>query len=50
MSALPPRADEKVLAEIDRAFESLLARESNGMKRGNVTRALRHLADREANV
>lgn len=40
---------EKVLAEIDRAFENLLAR-ADTMKRGNVTRALRHLATREASV
>ena len=41
---------ETALAGIDRAFENLLAREASGMLRGNITRALRHLADREANV
>ena len=41
---------ETALAGIDRAFESLLAREAAGMKRGEVTRAMRHLAYREANI
>ena len=41
---------EKALAVIDRSFEGLLVREAAGMKRGEVTRAMRHLADREANV
>ena len=41
---------EKALAAIDRSFESLLAREAAGMKRGEVTRAMRHLAEREASL
>ena len=41
---------EKALAAIDGSFEGLLVREAAGMKRGEVTRSLRHLAYREANV
>ena len=37
------------LAAIDRAFESLMAREDK-MRRADVTRAVRHLAIREANL
>jgi len=39
----------EALAKVDRAFEELVERE-NKMKPGEVTRAMRHLADREANL
>ena len=40
---------EGELAALDRAFENLMAREDR-MKKGEVTRAMRHLAVREANI
>ena len=39
----------KEFAALDKAFENLLAR-SGEMKNADVTRAMRHLADREANL
>ena len=49
MSDPGDRFDEQEMARIDEAFENLVAREAAGLKRGFVSRAMRHLATREAN-
>ena len=41
---------EKELAAIDRSFENLLASEAAGMRRADVSRAMRYLAEREASL